>query len=97
MTLSIIELARARETAAALLEELGLDAYLYEVEPRGDRWEVKVECAADGGDVWGRVAVSLPKDTLLNLPDDVGAHQRVLDEWRQRFSACKVRGRDGGE
>lgn len=33
MTLSITELARAREASAALLDELGLDAYLFESNP----------------------------------------------------------------
>jgi len=38
-TLSTLELARARVNASAILEELQLDAYIYEVEPHEGDWE----------------------------------------------------------
>ena len=36
MSISTLELAEARESAKSILEELQLDAYIYEVEPRDD-------------------------------------------------------------
>lgn len=49
MRLSEKELNEARDTVQTLLEQLGLAAYLFEVEPRTDHWEVRVECAPDSG------------------------------------------------
>lgn len=52
MTLSIAELARAREATTELLDELGLDAYLFEVEPRDGQWQLKVDCAIAAEGAW---------------------------------------------
>jgi hypothetical protein len=91
MTLSIAELARARETTAELLDEMGLDAYLFEVEPRDEQWELKVECAVEEEGAWESFALSVPKEILLASRDDALIRQRLLAEWRGRLSACKLR------
>lgn len=91
MTLSIIELARARETSAALQDELGLDAYLFEVEPRDEQWELKVECAVAAEGAWESTTLRVPKDMLLMSQDDASIRQCVLTEWRGRLVACKLR------
>ena len=46
MPVSINDLALAREAVSKVLEELQLDAYIFEVEPREGQWEIRVECAA---------------------------------------------------
>lgn len=92
MTLSIAELARARETTTELLDELGLDAYLFEVEPRDDQWELKVDCAMEEG-VWESVTMLVPKEMLLTSHDDASVHRRILAEWQGRLVACKMRER----
>jgi len=39
MELTAKNLAEAKETVGNLLEQLGLTTYLFEVEPRADRWK----------------------------------------------------------
>lgn len=88
MPLSSTELIQAREAAAELLEELGLDAYLFEVEPRNSQWELRVECAIEEG--WETMTLSVPKVLLLAGRNDAAARQRLLTDWRERLAACKV-------
>lgn len=89
MPISISELAQAREATAQLLEALGLEAYLFEVEPRDGEWEVKVECVIEEG--WGTVILPVEKELLLASHKDAIAHQRLLNEWRIKLAACKLR------
>lgn len=93
MTISITELARAREASAALLDELGLDAYLFEVEPRDELWELKVECAVTAEGAWESITLPVAKEMLLASQDDASIRQRILAEWRGRLIACKLRER----
>lgn len=86
MFVSVEELARAREVVSELLEELRLDAYLFEVEPRADELEVRVECAiADG---WASYRLIAAKEQLLRGVDDATVRQRLLDDWRETLSDC---------
>lgn len=89
MSLSITELARAREATAALLEELGLEAYLFEVESGEGQWSVRIDCALDG-DVWQSITLPAPKEMLLTTSGDAAAHARILEDWRRRLASCKL-------
>ncbi|QBQ53445.1 hypothetical protein [Nitrosococcus wardiae] len=88
MVLSTIDFVKARDTVAELLDELALEAYLFEVEPRNSHWEVKVECAIKEG--WEMVTLSIPKEVLLASADDKVIRQQVLEEWQVRLAACKI-------
>ena len=92
MTLSIIELAKARDTIAELLDELRLDAYLFEIEPRDEQWELKVDCAVAADGAWESITLLVPKEMLLLSRDDAAIRQRMLTEWRGRLAACKLGG-----
>lgn len=89
MSLATTELAKARDTVASLLDELRLDAYLFEVEPRDEQWEVKIECAVAEG--WETVTVSVSKETLLACLDERKIREQLLDEWKARLSSAKIR------
>ena len=91
MSLSTSDLANARETARVILEELRLEAYLYEVEPKNDVWELKIECVCeiDGG--WEMVTIKVPRQMLLDSHDDHSAKQSLLDYWRKKLAGCKLR------
>jgi len=89
MSLSITELAQAREIATRILDELQLDAYLFEIEPLEGQWEIKVECAVTGG--WETVMLTASREILLRGGDDAVAHEVLLDNWREALSACKVK------
>lgn len=89
MSASTEELLKAKETAAALLEQLGLVAYLFEVEPREEHWEVRVDCALDQG--WQTSVLFVDKALLLSSPHDPGARERLLQEWGRHLASCKRR------
>lgn len=89
MALSMTELARAREATAGLLDELGLDAYLFEVESGGEQWRVRIDCALDR-ESWQSVTLSASRSELLASAQDAAARATILEEWRQRLAACKV-------
>ena len=89
MALSANELAQIRETVAALLDELRLEAYLFEVEPQEGQWEIKIECAMDEG--WETFRLSAEKQYLLHGSDDAVAHDVILDNWREVLTACRIK------
>lgn len=86
MPLSTIELAKAREVIRQLLDELKLDAYLFEVEPDENTLEIKIECAVQGG--WETVKIPAEKALLLRAIDDADTYQSLLKQWRGTLSAC---------
>jgi hypothetical protein len=45
MSLSTVEIAKARDTTNTILDELLLDACVFELEPRDDVWVLTIECA----------------------------------------------------
>ena len=90
MTLSMTELAQAREVVRRVLEELQLDAYLYEVEPREGQWEVSVECATERG--WEICRLTANKEYLLRGADDAVVHEVLTDNWREALGDCRRKG-----
>jgi hypothetical protein len=91
MSVSTVDLAKARETAKAILEELQLDAYTYEVEPHNSDWEVKIECACDIDGGWETVTLKVPKEMLLDSYEDYKAKQSLFAYWKKKLRDCKVR------
>ena len=83
MQLSQKELIAARDTVQALLEQLGLAAYLFEVEPRVDHWEVRVECAPNSG--WQSSVLNVDENWLAACRTDAAARDQLLDEWRKHL------------
>ena len=89
MSLSITELAEVREVVTGILDELQLDAYLFEVEPLEGQWEIKVECAVSEG--WETVRLTANREILLRGSGDAVAHSVLLDNWREALSACLLK------
>lgn len=83
MKLSSEDLLQAKEAAQALLEQLGLSAYLFEVEPGEVVWLVRVECAVNSG--WQSTMLDVDKQELLNSRTDKEVFQRLLAEWSGHF------------
>lgn len=90
MELSAEELARMRMNVAALLDELQLETYLFDIEPNPGQWEIKVECATDDG--WSTFRLTAESDYLLHGRYDAVAHAVLLDNWRDSLAACKTKG-----
>lgn len=86
MSLSMNELAQARELVGRVLDELCLDAYIFEVEPREGQWEIRLECAVAGG--WETCLLTADKEYLLRGTDDAIVHEVLLDNWREALSDC---------
>ena len=91
MSLSTSELAKARETAKVILEALQLDAYLYEIEPHNDTWELLIECACEINGGWQRVSLQVPKDMLLEGLEDSRVKQHLFEYWKKKLNGCKER------
>ena len=87
MMLSTTEMARARETVARILDDIALDAYLFELEPDDHQWQLNLECAARDG--WSRLSVPLDGSTLAQASDDDAAYQRLLAQCDAALGDCK--------
>lgn len=84
--ISTRELAQAKEAVNALLEELKLPAYLFEVEPRTGPWEVHIDCAA--GDVWQSLTLPVDVTELVETLSNPAARSRLVTKWRAQLDAC---------
>ncbi len=84
MELTARNLAEAKETVGDLLQQLGLTAYLFEVEPYADQWKVRVECALDSG--WQSSLLMVDDNMLRACRTDRIARDYLLDEWRERLT-----------
>ena len=89
MKLSTQQLAQMREVVSELLDELQIEAYLFEIEPQQGLWEIKLECAVDEG--WETFLLKAQKDYLLHGFDDAVLRDVLLDNWRVTLSNCKIK------
>jgi len=78
-----------RENVMALLDELKIEAYLFEIEPKEGQWEINVECAIKEG--WEMFRLTAEKEYLLRGVDDAVARDVLLDNWREALSACRIK------
>ena len=90
MTLSTSDLVKARETANSILEELRLDAFLFEVEPKNETWELNIECACESDGAWETFTLQVPRQMLLDGFDDNKVKQRLFEYWKKKLAACKI-------
>lgn len=83
MNISTRALTQAKEATAGLLEQLGLEAYLFEVEPRDGPWEVHVDCALSDG--WQSLTLPVDVTRLLDTRSNEALRLQVLQDWRARL------------
>lgn len=89
MNLTTSDLARGREIVGRLLDALGIEAYLYELEPGDGVWELRVECAVPEG--WKRCAWNVSAAEVLASHEDPFLRERLLQVWSEQLAACKRR------
>ena len=89
MSASIDELTRAREAVDSILEELHVDAYVFEVEPNSEIWEIVIECAIAEG--WQRIKLTASRENLLHSMNDAVIYQSLVATWRDRLADCKLK------
>lgn len=87
MALSVDDLLEAKDAVGRLLEELGLKAYLFEVEPAGDAWQVRIECATRDG--WQMLRLEVDAAQLRDCASDSAARSELLRQWHERLAACQ--------
>jgi len=80
------DLARAKAAVGTLLENLGLSAHLYAVEPRDGKWAVVVECATGSG--WQRVELRAGPELLAAIHGDAQARADLLEKWQAHLDDC---------
>ena len=90
LSLSTSDLAKARMTANSILEEMQLDAYVFEIEPRDETWELNIECACEIDGSWQSFTLQVPKQLLMDGFDDDSAKKRLFEYWKKKLLACKV-------
>jgi hypothetical protein len=83
MRLSSKKLINAKEATRNLLEAMGLDAYLYEVEPRENPWLVRVDCAVEGG--WQSISIDVEVEDLIKSRKDKELFGQLLEQWGKHF------------
>lgn len=83
------ELAQAKDAVSLLLEELGLPAYVFEVEPRSGPWEVRIDCAA--GAAWQSLTLLVEPAELIEVVENATARSKLLARWRETLGACANR------
>lgn len=82
------DLEWAKAAVGTLLEDMGLIAHLYAVEPREGKWAVIVECATDSG--WQRTELQAGPELLDAIRGNAEARAALLAEWRTHLAACKT-------
>lgn len=90
MNISTRELVDAKEATADLLDELGLEAYVFEVEPRAQQWEVRVDCGYSGG--WQSVTFPVDVERLCESRSNKTLRAQLLEDWGARLAACRYPG-----
>jgi len=86
MTLSILELASAREIVRSLLEQLRLEAYLFEVEPHARNWKIRIDCGIN--EKWQSAVLEITREQLTASREAGPARDAVLTAWHEQLSAC---------
>ncbi len=87
MAMTSRDLIQARLLIGDILDDLGLDAYLFEIELRDGFWELKVECAVDEG--WGSYRVALDEQQLQAGFTDESARKALQEQCRKSLKECR--------
>lgn len=81
----------ARNAAAALLDRLGLEGYVFEIEPmaRDDLWEIRLEWVRGGPDgKWTTTRFEIDGTWLLRSLHDEATRACVLRGWGDVIAAA---------
>ena len=89
MEITINDVAKAREIVSDLLDELKMEAILFEIEPLDACWELHIECAVSFG--WKMIRIPVQKKELLDCQEDSNAYKNILAKLRDALSVCTHR------
>jgi len=80
------DIRSARDAVERVLDELGLAAFAFTVEPKEGQWTVHVECAA--GEGWREVTLPVEVSDLRASLADAAARDRLRGAWEPHLRAC---------
>ena len=79
MSLTQAVLIAARHAASQLLDQMGLENYLFEVEPRPGSWAVHIEHPRNGA--WHEQTLVASERELLETLDDPDRRVSLANRW----------------
>ncbi|MFO7594292.1 MAG: hypothetical protein R6X15_09655 [Pseudomonadota bacterium] len=77
------EMIMAREVIESILDQLHMDAYLFEIEPKDGKWQLKVECAIENG--WSDFTLEIAEP----IPDSDEKLADLFARCQSALAACK--------
>ena len=88
MLLTTLELTNAREIVRDLLEQLHLEAYLFEIEPKAppSQWQLRLDCGL--GEQWQSLLFEVDYEQLKASKAPGQARQALLEDWQKNLRAC---------
>jgi SHS2 domain-containing protein len=89
MTATAPDIRSAREAAERMLEELGLDAFVYTVEAKEGGWDLRVDCATEEG--WQTVELPVEPVELIASLGDARLREALRARWGAHLRACVKR------
>jgi hypothetical protein len=85
--ISATELTLSTEAARRLLESLKLESYVFSVEPAEDDWELRIECAIDGG--WQALSFPIEPSELIQSLSTPETSERIQARWDLLLANCR--------
>jgi hypothetical protein len=73
------DIRNAREAVVRILDELGMRAFVYTVEPKEHGWVLSIDCAVDGG--WQTAALPVDATELRASLDDASVRDKLRVQW----------------
>ena len=80
------EIRAAREAVERILDDCGLRAFVYTVEPKVEGWLLIIDCAADGG--WQSITLPVDAAELSASLADAAVREKLRHEWEPHLRAC---------
>lgn len=80
------DIRSARKAVECVLDELGLRAFVYTVEPKEASWVLSVECATDSG--WQTIALTVDPAELKASLSDPAVRAKLCADWAPHLRAC---------
>jgi hypothetical protein len=88
LTIARADLVRATQAMKKLIDAIGLENYVFEVEPKEGSWQVKLECATSEGG-WQVITLHSPIELLTNSLEDSESRRELTILWSKALSGCK--------
>jgi tRNA nucleotidyltransferase (CCA-adding enzyme) len=80
------DIRSARAAVERLLDEIGLRAYTYTVEPKENGWTVRIECATADG--FQQATFAIDPQALGASASDPTVRAKLREAWELRLKAC---------